>query len=250
MVSGPAVAHALAAQNPDKIRVGVVGCGNRGIGAAMDAVISAPNVEVVALADLFPEKIDAGLKRLRSPQQGRTREAGAQYGSLNIDWDRFDAVRVTPERCFSGFDSYRQILQTDVDVIILAGPPGFRPQHIRAALDAGKHVFAEKPVAVDPAGVRSVLLSTELAGKKHLGFMGGMQLRFSPPYNETIQRVHDGQVGQVISAECYSVGRLFCPLASRAPESRVLGYGVSDTLLAPLRLALWRPPGRKPRAQH
>jgi predicted dehydrogenase len=199
----PVLAPRLAAQNPDKIKIGVVGCGGRGTGAAMDAVLAAPNVEIVALADMFPEKIEAALGRLRAPQKGQTRQFAAQYGNLIVDWDRFDAVCVTPDRCFTGFDAYQQILQTDADIVILAGPPGFRPQHIRAVVEAGKHVFAEKPVAVDPAGVRSVLESVELARQKKLGFMGGTQLRFSQAYNEIIKRVHDGQIGQITSAESF-----------------------------------------------
>lgn len=127
----PVLAPKLAAQNPDKIRLGLVGCGNRGTGAVMDAILSTPHVEVIALADQFPEKIEASLKRLRTPQKGKTRDVAAQYGSLVVDWDRLDAVRVTPERCFTGFDSCQQILQTDADIIILAGPPGFRPQQFR-----------------------------------------------------------------------------------------------------------------------
>lgn len=199
----PSIAHRVAAQNPDKIRLGLVGCGGRGTGAAMDAILSAPNVELVAMADLFPEKIEASLGKLRAAQKGGARDFAAQYGSMKIDWDRADAVRVTPERCFTGFDAHRKILETDADIIILGGPPGFRPLHIRAALDAGKHVFAEKPVAVDPVGARSVLESAELAKKRGLGLMGGTQLRFSQPYNAIIGRIHDGKIGEVVAAECY-----------------------------------------------
>lgn len=199
----PPIASTRAARSLDKIKIGVVGCGNRGTGAAMDAVLSAPGVEIVALADMFPEKIEACLQRLRAPQQGKPREFAAQYGSMIIDWDRFDAVRVTPDRCFTGFEACKQLLQTDVDIVILAGPPGFRPRQICEVLDAGKHVFAEKPVAVDPVGARLVFQSAELAARKKLGFMGGTQLRFSRPYNEIIRRIHGGQIGQVTSAECF-----------------------------------------------
>jgi predicted dehydrogenase len=206
----PMLAHKLAAQNPDKVRLGLVGCGSRGTGAVMDAILSTPNVEVVALADMFPEKIEASLKRLRAPQKGQTRDLAAQYGSLVVDWDRVDAVRVAPARCFTGFDACKQLLQTDVDIVILAGPPGFRPRQIRAVLEAGKHVFAEKPVAVDPAGARAVFESAELAAEKKLGFMGGTQLRFSQPYNEIIQRIHGGRIGEVVSAECFWWHDYFC----------------------------------------
>lgn len=199
----PSIASELSARNPDKIRLGLVGCGGRGVGAVIDAILSSPNVEVVALADMFPDKIEAALKKLRSPQAGKNRDFAAQYGSLVVDWDRVDAVRVTPECCFSGFDAHRKILESAADVVILATPPGFRPQHIRAAVEAGKHVFAEKPVAVDPAGIRSVIESAALAAQKRLGFMGGTQLRFSQPYGDILKRVHDGKIGDIVSAECY-----------------------------------------------
>ncbi len=192
-----------AAQNPDKIRIGLVGCGYRGVGAVMDAILSTPNVEVIALADLFPDKIERALQKLRRPQKGMTRTFGAQYGSLRLDWDRIDAVKITPETCFTGFDACAQLLQTDVDIVILATPPVFRPAQIRQVLEAGKHVFAEKPVSVDPVGTRSVLESVELATRKRLGFMGGTQLRFSQPYNAVLGRVAEGQIGGITSAEAF-----------------------------------------------
>ena len=187
----------------DKVRLGLIGAGNRGTGAVMDAIISSPNVELTAIADLFPDKIEKSLKWLHSTTKDKPREDAAQYGSLVIDWNRADAIKVTPERCFSGFDAYQKLLATDIDVVILATPPGFRPLHIRAAVAAGKHVFAEKPAAVDPVGVRSVLESAELAKKKKLGFMGGTQLRFHRAYKEIIGRIHDGQIGEVLGGECF-----------------------------------------------
>jgi predicted dehydrogenase len=199
----PLFVRKLAAQTPDKIKIGLIGCGGRGTGAAMDAVLSTPNVEISALADVLPDQLDASLQRLRSPQKERQRKEAGQYGNLTLDWDRFDAVKVTPERCFTGFDGYKQLLNTDVDIVILATPPGFRPLHIRAAVDAGKHVFAEKPAAVDPVGARSVFESVELARKKNLGFMGGTQLRFHPAYRDIIRRIHDGQIGEVVGGECF-----------------------------------------------
>ena len=199
----PSLATKVAAQNPDKIKIGLIGCGNRGTGAVIDAIKSSPNVELVAMADLFPDQIERSLAKLRAPQKGRTRDFAAQYGSLVVDWDGMDAVKVTPERCFSGFDAYQQILDTDIDILISGTAPYCRPLHTRAAIEAGKHVFAEKPVAVDPAGVRSFLESVKLASKKNLGVMGGTQLRFSRAYNDIIGRIHDGQIGDVTSAECF-----------------------------------------------
>jgi myo-inositol 2-dehydrogenase/D-chiro-inositol 1-dehydrogenase len=199
----PSITCKAATTNPDKIKIGLIGCGGRGTGAVMDVINAAPNIELVAMADLFMENIRRSLKTLRSPQKGRTRDFAGQYGSLVVDFNGMNAVKVKPENCFSGFDAYRHILQTDIDILISGTPPYCRPKHIRAAVEADKHVFAEKPVAVDPKGIRSVLESVELAKRKNLGFMGGTQLRFSKPYNEVISRIHDGQIGKVTSVECY-----------------------------------------------
>lgn len=199
----PSIASAQAARNPEKIKIGLVGCGNRGVGAAMDAVLSTPNVEICALADIFPDQVESALKKLRMPQKEVIRRDAAQYGNLVVDWNRFDAVKVTPEACFTGFDAYKKLLQTDVDIVVLATPPGFRPLHIRAVIEAGKHVFAEKPIAVDPVGVRSVLESESLARTKKLGFMGGTQLRFHRAYREIMHRVHGGEIGTLVGGNCF-----------------------------------------------
>ena len=192
-----------AAKTPDTIKLGLIGCGSRGTGAVIDAINAAARVELVAMADLFPERIENALRYLRSPHKGTTRDFAGQYGSLNVDWNGMEAIKVPPDRCFSGFNACQQILETDIDILISGTPPYCRPMHIRAALEAGKHLFAEKPMAVDPKGVRSVLASVELAKKKGLGFMGGTQLRFSRPYNAVISRIHDGQIGEITSVECY-----------------------------------------------
>jgi predicted dehydrogenase len=167
---------------PERIQVGVIGCGGRGTGAARDCVQSSPNVEIVALGDLFEERLDECCRELT---------------------DLGDKVRVTLDHCFTGFDAYQRVLACDIDLVILATPPGFRPLHLRAAIEAGKHVFMEKPVAVDPVGVRSVIASSELATCKGLGIVAGTQRRHQPPYLETIKRIHEGAIGQIVAAQCY-----------------------------------------------
>lgn len=212
------LASRLAERNPDRIRLGLVGCGSRGVGAVMDAITSTPNVEVVALADAFRDRIEAALQRLTRPQEGVHREFASQYGDLVIEWTRFEAVKVPPENCFVGLDACRQLLATDVDVVILATPPVFRPGHIAAALAAGKHVFAEKPVAVDPVGVRAVLAAVERAKSRSLGLIGGTQLRHSPPYVETVARIHEGRIGEILSAECFWWHDYYVRYRARAPQ--------------------------------
>jgi predicted dehydrogenase len=170
------------AQGSDTLKVGVIGCGGRGTGAAVNCADSAPGVKITALGDLFKDRLDAC------------------HGYLQQLGDRLDAP---PARQFVGFDAYRQVLAEDVDLVILATPPGFRPLHMEAAVAAGKHVFAEKPVAVDPAGVRRVIRAAEAAKEAGLGIVAGTQRRHQTSYLETIRRIRDGAIGDVVAAQCY-----------------------------------------------
>ncbi|HUW19958.1 MAG TPA: Gfo/Idh/MocA family oxidoreductase [Sedimentisphaerales bacterium] len=171
------------AAGSDKLRVGLIGCGGRGTGAAMDCVKSSPNVEIVAMGDLFRDSLDKSLARL----------------SRRVD----DKVTVTDDTSFSGFDCYQKVLQCDIDMVIMAAPPHFRPVQLKAAIEAGKHVFMEKPVAVDPVGVRSVIESSELAQQKGLAIVAGTQRRHQDHYLEVMKRIHDGDIGEIVSGQCY-----------------------------------------------
>ncbi|MBN9523518.1 Gfo/Idh/MocA family oxidoreductase [bacterium] len=172
----PAGAHAAG---NDLIRVGLVGCGGRGSGAAREALQADPNVKLVAMCDAFRDRLDESLRNLRNVRS----IAGK--------------IDVTPERCFDGFDGYQRLLNSDVDVVLLATPPGFRPQHLRAAIQAGKHVFCEKPVAVDATGVRSVLETARMARQKNLGLCSGFCWRYDEGKRQTVRRIHDGMIGDV-----------------------------------------------------
>ncbi len=175
---------ALFASGSDAIRVGLIGCGGRGTGAAIDAVNSSPGVEILALHDPFQDRIDSCLKRLRERVPA--------------------AVKVKPEACFTGFDGYEKLLAIkDVNYIITAAPPGFRPIHFKAIVEAGKNVFMEKPVAVDPVGVRSVIRSSELAAQKGLAIVAGTQRRHQQRYLELMKRIRDGAIGEVVGGQCY-----------------------------------------------
>jgi predicted dehydrogenase len=177
------------ARGSDALRVGLIGCGGRGTGAARDCLRGSEGVELVAMGDLLPERLEQS--------KGELAKAVAADASLAAKY------KVTPERCYTGFDAYEKVLASDVDLVILATPPGFRPQHLAAAVAAGKHIFAEKPVAIDPAGVRSVLATYELARQKRLGIGVGTQRRHQAEYLATIQRIHDGAIGKVISGQVF-----------------------------------------------
>ncbi|MFC1739540.1 Gfo/Idh/MocA family oxidoreductase [Planctomycetota bacterium] len=186
----------LFAAGSDKIRVGIIGSGGRGTGAAWNCVQSVPNIEVYALADLFQDKIDRTLDKYRNEDP---EEASAYSGGRLKD----EQLNVTPERCFVGFDAYKKLLATDVDLVVLACPPHFRPGHLAAAVEAGKHVFMEKPVAVDPVGIRSIIASSELAQKKGLAIVAGTQRRHHARYIELMKRIHTGDIGQIVAAQGY-----------------------------------------------
>lgn len=189
--AGMALPHELRATpgRADTIRVGVIGCGGRGTGAAIDCLRADADVALVAMGDLFPDRL------------ARARENLARRAAENPEFAA--KYQVTEDRSFTGFDAYQKVLATDIDLVILATPPGFRPVHLAAAVAAGKHIFTEKPVAVDPVGVRSVIASAELARSKGLALVAGTQRRHDPAYRATIARIHDGQIGQLVSGQVY-----------------------------------------------
>ena len=184
-----ALPHSFYAWGSDTIRVGLVGCGGRGTGAARDCLRGSEGVELVAMGDLMPHRLEQSRAEL-----AKVAAADAAFAAK---------YKVTPERSFTGFDAYEKVIKADVDMVILATPPGFRPGHLAAAVAAGKHIFAEKPVAIDPAGVRSVLATYELAKQKNLGIGVGTQRRHQAEYLATIKRIHDGDIGQVMSGQVY-----------------------------------------------
>jgi len=169
-----------------RLKVGVIGCGGRGTGAAINILEASPDVEITAIGDMFPDRI-----------------AGAREELSKQDKALADRVKVTDGSVFHGFDAYQKVLATDVDIVILATPPGFRPMHFAAAVAAGKHVFMEKPVAVDPAGVRTVIAAARAAAEKKLTVVTGTQRRHEVCYQEALKRVQDGAIGKVLSASVY-----------------------------------------------
>lgn len=175
-------------QNADEIKIGVIGCGGRGTGAVDNCINAAPNIRLIAMADLYQDRLDSSYKNLTDPN----RDGGALNG---IDVDR--------DHMFVGFDAYKKLLATDVDLVILATPPGFRPEHFEAAVNAGKHIFTEKPVAVDPVGIRRFMAAGEKAKQKGLAVVAGTQRRHEKGYLELMDRVHNGEIGDVVAARAF-----------------------------------------------
>jgi predicted dehydrogenase len=187
----------------DPVHVGVIGCGGRGTGAALNVLqaatdviypdagyhtedvapnarVAAENVRITALADLFDDRLQ----------------------SCRFELEKL-GVTVPDEMCFVGFDAYKELLATDVNYVILTAPPHFRPDHLMAAVEAGKHVFAEKPAGVDSPGVRKVLRAGELAAERGLGIVAGTQRRHDEGYVETVRRLHDGAIGDIHTCQAY-----------------------------------------------
>jgi myo-inositol 2-dehydrogenase / D-chiro-inositol 1-dehydrogenase len=185
--------RALGADSAAVLRVGLIGCGGRGTGAAAQALKADPNVELTALGDVFADRLQNSLRSLQSSAEVAAR------------------VRVTSDKCFLGFDAYEKVINSGVDVVLLAAPPGFRPQHLAAAVAAGKHVFAEKPMAVDGPGVRSVLASAAVAKEKNLSLVAGFCYRYHDGVRALMQKVHAGDIGEIRAIHtAYNTGPVWC----------------------------------------
>lgn len=177
---------ALPRLGSDEIRVGVIGCGGRGMGAARNALEASPDTSIHAIGDVFPDRVE-----------------GARSGFATLAQQFGDRAVPAEGHCHVGFDAYGEVLATECDYVILATPPGFRPQHFAAAVDAGKHVFMEKPVAVDPVGVRTVLDASARADQGSLSVVSGTQRRHQKGYLELIERIREGAIGTPVAAQCY-----------------------------------------------
>ncbi len=173
----------------DTIRVGLIGCGGRGTGAAAQALSADPGVKLVAMGDAFLDRVQASLGHLAKHPSGR--------------------VDVPAERQFDGFDCYKKVIDSGVDVVILTTPPVFRPIHLEYAVNAGKHIFCEKPVAVDATGIRSVLASAAEAKRRKLSLVCGFCWRYHLAQRATYTKIHEGAIGDIRSIQTtYNTGPL------------------------------------------
>lgn len=194
----------LRAQNSASsvLKIGLIGAGGRGTGAASQALTADPNVKLWAVGDAFASQVSQSLQNLSS------------FG---------ERIDVPEARRFAGLDAYQQVIASGVDVVLLTTPPGFRPLHLRAAVDAGKHVFAEKPMAVDVAGVKSVVESARIAKEKGLTLQHGFCWRFSPNTREGYGKLLKGELGRTVSIYGTYMGSV--PKPSTSIDQRNSSWG-------------------------
>lgn len=170
------------------LKAGLIGCGGRGTGAAINFLNAGPNLEIVALGDLFQHRIDNCRESLKEAHN----------------------IEIPDNNCFLGFDAYKHVIDSEADVILCATPPHFRPIHFEAAVQARKHAFIEKPIAVDPVGVRSVMASGKMAESAGLTVVGGTQGRYQDDNIQTLGMIRNGAIGDLISANAYRLqGRIW-----------------------------------------
>jgi len=200
----------LFAGGDDTVKVGLIGCGGRGTGAAGQALSTNGNVKLTAVGDAFPENARGVIDAVK--------------GGLGAKADR---VQVKPENIFDGLDAYQKVIDSGVDLVILATPPGFRPIHFEYAVKAGKHVFMEKPVAVDAPGVRQVIEANKLAREKKLKVGVGLQRHHQAGYLETIKRIKDGAIGDIVAMRAYwNGGGVWDPRKTREQCKTEMEYQV------------------------
>lgn len=202
-----ATPHGVHAAGSDILRVGLIGCGPRGAGAAVNALNADPHARLTAMADMFPDMLRGSLREIESLKPGQ--------------------VEVAADHQFVGFDAYEQLLDTDVDVVLIALPTYFHPIVFEASVAAGKHVFCEKTHAVDAVGVHRVLAAGEVARRKGLSVVSGLAWRYHTGVRETMQRVHDGAIGELVSiVETCNTGSLRC--RPRQPGWSEMEYQLRD----------------------
>ncbi|MGH7201996.1 MAG: Gfo/Idh/MocA family protein [Planctomycetaceae bacterium] len=199
------ILRAAYVSGSETLRLGLVGCGGRGTGAAEQALNADPHTQLVALGDAFDDQLQSSLDRLKKSKAG-------------------ERVAVDPDHQFVGFDAYQKVIDSDVDVVLLATPPHFRPIHLQAAIEAGKHVFAEKPVAVDAPGIRSVLAACEEAKNKNLSVVSGLCWRYETGMQTLIDRIHNGALGEIVALHSTRYNQGVSKGEPRTPEMSDMEY--------------------------
>ncbi len=200
----------------EKLTVGLVGCGGRGTQAVANLFTADPNVELIAMGDVFQDRLDTSVKNLRDPKfmggNARREPASPEAAAMVA------RIKVDPEHQFVGFDAYKKVIASNPDIVILATPPGYRPAHFEACIEAKRHVFCEKPFGTDAVGVRRMMDAGKKSEALKLTVVSGAQRRFHAKYEEEIKKVHDGGYGDIVATYAYWIGGPVIQQRSRKPE--------------------------------
>ncbi|MGZ4961445.1 MAG: Gfo/Idh/MocA family protein [Limisphaerales bacterium] len=200
LLGGLSIERSAYAAGSDTIKLALVGCGNRGSGA-VDNALKTPGTKLVAMADVFQKRIDESLAVLTG-QEAAEDPTAAKPIKMKVDKDQAKQIDVPPARQFVGFDAYKKAI-AEADIVIIAGPPGFRPVHFEEAVRQGKHVFMEKPMGTDAPGIRRILAANQIAKEKNLKCGVGFQRHHENSYLEMMKRVHGGDIGDVLAIRVY-----------------------------------------------
>ncbi len=192
----------------ERLKAGLVGCGSRGSQAVVDMMTGTENVDLVAVADLFEDKLETSLRNYS------TKPGYEQWK---------DRIKVAPDMRHTGFDAYKKLIASDIDIVMLATPPGYRPEHFEAAINANKHVFCEKPFGTDAMGVKRFMAAAKLSEQKGLTVVSGAQRRFARDYMPTVDKIHNGALGDIQALNVHWIGVPVFPI--KTPEDRKPQWG-------------------------
>ena len=219
--------HLVRGQGKEKLKAGLIGCGGRGTQAVQDLLAGTENVELTAMADVFEDRLERSLRELRGADMRFNRYIGGEVmrnGKVHhlteeeLRTSISSRVTVAPDMRFMGQEGYKKVIASDVDIVLLATPPGYRPIHFEAAVEAKKHIFCEKPFGTDPVGVRRFMAAARKSEDLRLTVVSGAQRRFQRPYVETVEKIHSGAIGDVVATYAYWVGTPVIQVKARDPK--------------------------------
>jgi myo-inositol 2-dehydrogenase / D-chiro-inositol 1-dehydrogenase len=203
-IAGTSFSRMAHANGSDEIKIALIGCGGRGTGAAVNALNADPNIKLVAMGDLFADSLNNSLEQLKKlkPEQ----------------------VAVDKEHQFTGFDAYKKVLESDIDVVLLCAIPHFRPKHFEAAVNAGKHIFCEKPMAIDAPGIKKVMDAVKKSKEKKLNVVAGFCWRYAPAVVATMNEALSGAIGDIRNIEETYITGMVGRSIDRKPEMSEMEY--------------------------